>query len=209
MRRAGADVERNADGSWSIATDHLARAAAYETRGLRDRPVEIETVSAMPLSQLETADAATWLDRQIGAVTPVPVRDAGFGRELLSALDVRRQWLIQQELADRDGDKVRLRANAITLLQRRELLGAGERLAVELAKPFVEAQASSPVEGRLTRRIDLAGGRFALVEKSHEFTLVPWRPVLERQIGNKVSGLTRTDGVTWRFGRDRGGPDIL
>ena len=107
-----------------------------------------------------------------------------------------------------DGEKVRLRANAIMLLQRRELLGAGERLAGELGKPFVEVQAGSPVEGRLTRRVDLARGRFALVERSREFTLVPWRPVLERQIGSKVSGLMRSDGVNWRFGRARAGPEI-
>jgi hypothetical protein len=66
----------------------------------------------------------------------------------------------------------------------------------------------SAVAGRLTRRIDLVGRRFALVEQSREFTLVPWRPVLERQIGGKVSGLMRSDGVNWRFGRDRGGLQI-
>lgn len=208
MRRAGAGVERHADGSWTIAADHLDHAARHEARGLRDRPVDIETVSAMPLSRLETADAATWLDRQIGAVTPVPVRDAGFGRDVRSALDARRQWLVEQELADVDGGKVRLRANAIMLLQRRELLGAGARLADELGKPFAEVQAGSPIEGRLTRRVDLSSGRFALVEQSREFTLVPWRPVLEKQIGNQVSGLMRTDGVNWRFGRSRTGLEI-
>lgn len=67
------------------------------------------------------------------------------------------------------------------LLQRRELLGAGERLADELGKPFVQTRVGSVVEGRLTRRVDLVSGRFALVEQSREFTLVPWRPVLERQ----------------------------
>jgi ketosteroid isomerase-like protein len=31
MRRAGVEVMREADGSWRIAADHLARVAAYET----------------------------------------------------------------------------------------------------------------------------------------------------------------------------------
>jgi len=208
MRRAGSTIERMADGSWAIAPDHLDQAAAYEARGLRDRPVEIETLSSLPITRLETADAATWLDREIGAATPMPVREAGFGREVRSALDARRQWLIEQELADVDGGKVRLRANAIMLLQRRELLGTGDRLAGKLGKPFVEATTGSPVEGRLARRVDLASGRFALVEQSREFTLVPWRPVFEKQIGNQVSGLMRSDGVSWRFGRSRAGPTI-
>ncbi len=208
MRRAGIGVERNADGTWSIPADHIEQAAAYEVRGLRDRPVDIETLSALPISRLETADAATWLDREIGAATPMFARDVGFGRELRLALDARRRWLIEQELADLDGGKVRLRANAIVLLQRRELLGAGERLAGELGKPFVEAKMGSAVEGRLTRCVDLAGGRFALIEQSREFTLVPWRPVLEKQIGKPVDGLMRTDGVSWWFGRNRSGPQV-
>ena len=208
MRRAGSTIERMADGSWTIGADHLDQAAAHEARGLRDRPVEIETVSTLPIAGLETVDAATWLDRELNTTAPLPIRDAGFGREVRAALDARRQWLIEQELADVDGGKLRLRANAIMLLQRRELLGAGERLAGELGKPFVEAAMGSTVEGRLTRRVDLASGRFALVEQSREFTLVPWRPMLEKQIGNQVSGLMRSEGVSWRFGRGRGGPEI-
>lgn len=208
MRRAGAGPERNADGSWTIGVDHLDQAFAYEARRLRQRPVEIETLSALPIARLEVADAATWLDRQIDAASPLPLRDVGFGREVQSALDARRQWLIEQELADVEGERVRLRANAIMLLQRRELLGAGTQLASELGKPFVEAKMGNSVEGQLIRRVDLTSGRFALVERSREFTLVPWRPVLERQIGSRVSGLMRSDGVNWRIGRVREGPNI-
>jgi hypothetical protein len=94
------------------------------------------------------------------------------------------------------------------MLERRELSAAGDRLAGELGKAFVEAPTGSTIEGRLLRRIDLTSGRYALIEKSHEFTLVPWRAVLERQVGNHVSGLVREDAVTWRFGRDRSGPQI-
>lgn len=208
MRRLDAGVQRNADGTWSIAADHLDRATTYEARGLRDRPVRIEMVSPLPLAQLQTADAATWLDRELIAGTPPPIRDAGFGREVRAALDARRQWLVEQQLADEAGGKVRLRANAVMLLERRELLDARQRLAEELGKPFVELRPGSVVEGRLTRCVGLLSGRFALVEQSREFTLVPWRSVLERQIGSKVSGLMRTDGVSWNFGRHRSGPAI-
>ncbi|WP_390901767.1 DUF3363 domain-containing protein [Sphingomonas alpina] len=43
------------------------------------------------------------------------------------------------------------------------------------------------------------------IEKSREFTLVPWRPVLERQIGKPVSGILRDDGVSLSIGRGREG----
>src|SRR5690606_31472831 len=37
MRRAGV-IERQEDGTWTIAADHLKRAATHEERRLKDRP---------------------------------------------------------------------------------------------------------------------------------------------------------------------------
>lgn len=208
MRRAGAGVERQADGSWTIAPDHVDRAAAYEARRHRDEPVAVETLSARPIEQLRDADAATWVDRELTSQAPLPIRDAGFGRDVRSAMTARRQWLVEQQLADIEGTSVRLRANAITVLQRRELLREGEAISSEIGKPFVEVRVGERIEGTITRRIDLASGQFAMVEKSREFNLVPWRPILENQIGKTASGIMRDDGVSWRFGRQRVGPQI-
>jgi len=120
----------------------------------------------------------------------------------------RQQWLVEQQLADVDGDRVRLRANAIMVLQRRELWRVGGELAGELGKPFAEARQGDRIEGRLARRIDLTSGRFALVENAKEFTLVPWRPALESRLGKTVSGIMRGDGISWTFGRGHNGPEI-
>jgi len=208
LRRAQAGVERRADGSWAIADDHLKRAAAYEAERVRAQPVVIDTLSLLEPAKLERADAATWLDRELGAATPLAVRDVGFGRELRASLDVRRQWLIEQELAEAMGKSVRVRPGALELLRNRELAAAGARIAAELRKPFTISSVGDQVDGRLSRRVDLLSGSYALIERGHEFTLVPWRPVLERKIGKNISGLMRTDGVNWTFGRGRSGPQI-
>jgi hypothetical protein len=47
-----------------------------------------------------------------------------------------------------------------------------------------------------------------VIEKSREFTLVPWRPVLERNLGREVSGIARGDTISWTLGRQRSGPSI-
>jgi hypothetical protein len=60
----------------------------------------------------------------------------------------------------------------------------------------------------LRRHVDTVSGRLALIQNAREFTLVPWRPVLERQIGKPVAGIMRADGVSWTFGRSRSGPSI-
>lgn len=208
IRRSVGGVERAADGSWTIGEDHLALAADHETRAARDRPVTIETLSNVPLERLATADAATWIDRTLTSGDGVPVRDAGFGREVREAQASRRQWLVEQGLAEEQEGTVRLRSDLIAMLQRRELLRVAGQLSDELGLAFTEARAGERVEGTLRRRVDLTNGRYALVEKSREFTLVPWRPALERQIGKQVAGVVRADGVSWQFGRERGGPVI-
>lgn len=39
---------------------------------------------------------------------------------------------------------------------------------------------------------------------TREFTLVPWRPVLERAVGRSVTGIVRDGGIDWQLGRSRG-----
>jgi type IV secretory pathway VirD2 relaxase len=208
MRRLTSKIEREPDGTWVIAPDHLTRAAAYEAARLKDRPVAIDTLSAQPLDKLVGAEAATWLDRELVAALPEPLRDAGFGQDSRAAQAQRRQWLIDQGLAEEQEGRTVYRANMIASLQRRELLRVAGQLSDELGLAFTEARAGERIEGRLARMVEMTSGRYALVEKSREFTLVPWRPVLERQIGKPVSGIMRGDGISWTFGRGRGGPSI-
>ena len=77
-----------------------------------------------------------------------------------------------------------------------------------MGSPFVEAKVGERVEGTYRRSVDTMSGRLAVIEKSREFTLVPWRPVLERQVGKPVAGIMREGGIGWTLGRQRGGPGI-
>lgn len=208
MRRLMASVEREADGAWLIAPDHLDKAAYFEARQLRDRPVSIEVLSAVPLERLPQAEAATWLDRELVSATPTPARDAGFGHEVRAAQAVRRQWLIAEGFAEELDGRTAYRRGMLAALQRRELLRVSAQLSGELGLPFAEVSSGDRVEGRLSRLVEMASGRYALVERVRDFTLVPWRPVLERHVGNTISGIMRGDGVSWMIGRSRAGPSI-
>ena len=208
MRKIMRSVEREPDGSWTISPDHLAKVEAFEKRQLRSLPVDVEILSADPIEKLPTIDAATWIDRELVAGAPTPVRDAGFGREVKAAQALRRQWLIAEQLADEEGGQVIYRRGMLAALQRRELLRIAGQISVELAKSFNEAKSGERIEGRLVRSIEMASGRHALVERSRDFTLVPWRPVLERQLGKPVAGIMRDGGINWTLGRQRSGPSI-
>lgn len=208
MRHAMRSVEREADGTWVITSDHLDRAAAFEARQLRDRPVVVEILSAVPLERLPHTEAATWLDRELVAEAPAPVRDAGFGREVRAAQALRRQWLIDQQLAEEQDGQTIYRSGMIAVLQRRELLRVAGQLSDELGLRFVEARPGERVEGRFSRTVEMVSGRHALIERSRDFTLVPWRPVLERHLGKDVAGIVRESGINWTIGRQRSGPSV-
>ncbi|KQY91820.1 conjugal transfer protein TraI [Caulobacter sp. Root1455] len=208
LRRGRVGVERHDDGAWTIGADHLDQAVAFEKRQAQTAPVVVKTLSALSLEAQVGADGATWLDRQLLADAPEPLRDAGFGRQARQALALRRQWLIDQGLARQELDQVIYRAGLLTRLQRRELIVAAEGLARETGRTFFEARPGQRVEGVYRRAADLASGRFAVVERSRDFTLVPWKPVLEGREGRLVSGVLREAGVSWTIGRGRDGPVI-
>ncbi|MEI9996768.1 MAG: relaxase/mobilization nuclease RlxS [Rhizomicrobium sp.] len=208
MRRAGGFAIREKDGSWQIGPDHLAKVEAYEHDRARLVPVRIETLSRAPLVQQIGADGVTWLDKQIVAREPEAVTTIGFGREVRDALQRRRQWLMAEDLARQDNGAFTVRADLLASLQRRELTRVAGQLSAELGLMYSETKPGDRIEGVYRRAVDLASGRFALIEKARDFTLVPWRPVLERRLGQTVSGISRGETISWTLGRQRGGPAI-
>jgi Protein of unknown function (DUF3363) len=52
--------------------------------------------------------------------------------------------------------------------------------------------------------LTLNSGRFALIERARDFSLVPWRPVLERAKGQAVAGVVGGEGISWSIGQQRG-----
>jgi hypothetical protein len=53
--------------------------------------------------------------------------------------------------------------------------------------------------------MNLASGRFAMIDNGLGFSLVPWSPSLEQQLGKQVSGIPMPGGsIDWSFGRKRG-----
>jgi hypothetical protein len=108
----------------------------------------------------------------------------------------------------RDGNDVLFRKDILEVLREREVRQVGSRLEAEIGKSFVNPIPGVRVDGVYRQTVDLASGRFALIEKSLEFTLVPWRPALERHIGRAVSGIPHGDDFDWMIGRGRGGPSL-
>jgi type IV secretory pathway VirD2 relaxase len=208
LRRGGVGVERLPDGSWRVPAELVAQVEAFQRQGSARRPLDVELLSPVPLQRLPRLEAATWLDRQLTGADPVMLRDAGFGREVRSNLALRRLWLIESGFArDLPGGPA-YPDGMLDALRRRELARTAAQLGGQLGLSYVEAAPAMRFVGTIERRVDLASGRFALVANSREFSLVPWRPGLERRLGRSVELRLRGSGLSWTLGRERAGPEI-
>jgi type IV secretory pathway VirD2 relaxase len=199
IRRSTGAVEREPAGTWKIPADHLERALEYERRQAAREPVRIEPLAAMALEQMPAHDGITWLDED-PSLSDARGPTGSFGSKVADAVRRRQQWLVEQGLAENP--------DRLDILRRRELQRVAGQLSRELGLGFVEAEAGRPIEGTYRRSVQVGMMRMAVIENSREFTLVPWRPVLERQIGKVVSGIMRGSEVSWTFGRQRSGPEI-
>ncbi len=200
LRRAG-HVTRQSDGSWTIPSDYLTQAGDYERASALSRPVQITSQSSLTLKQMETAIGATWLDRSLVDGEP-NFQGRGFGREVELAKAKRRHQLFKMGILKSRTEQITDRH--LTELRRRDLVGAGKELSCEFGKPYEAAPDTGRVDGTYAKAIQRPSGKYAVIERAKDFTLVPWRDVLERQRGKSVSGLIRDKTVSWSFGRGRG-----
>ena len=201
LRRAGI-VERIDADQWRIPADFEQRAAAYD---LRHHPrIAVRVLSAFDLDRQVASDGATWLDRQLVGrqrIEPVP---RGFGREVGDALARRQQTLVDRGYARRaDDGSVHYCPGLLTTLERTELQRTGAQLAQRHGVPFHAAEDGEWVHGRFRETVQLASGKYALLENGHELTLVPWRPVIERELGRELSARVHGMSISWELGRSR------
>ena len=90
------------------------------------------------------------------------------------------------------------------MLRRRELEAAGTRVSESAGQVYHPATDGGQVAGTYGQCLDLASGRFAMIDDGLAFTLVSWTPSLERYLGRHVSGIARAGRIEWDFGRMRG-----
>jgi hypothetical protein len=202
LRRAGI-VERIYADQWRIPDDFDIRAAAYDAG--RDRQASVRVLSPDDLGKQIGSDGATWLDRRLIHDETADLAPAGFGQQVREAMDQRREHHIEQGDATRARDgRIVYRRSLLATLRQREVARIGVEMAEGKGLPFRAATDGQNVSGKFTGTAHLSSGKFAIVEKSHEFTLVPWRPVIDRQLGREVVGIVQGGSVSWQLGRPRG-----
>ena len=203
LRRAGI-VERIDEDHWRVPGNLAERGLAHDLA--RDGVgVRINTLSPIRLDQQVSHEGATWLDR-----TMIDQRSAvanqGFGADVRAAWERRKHVLTDMGLGtDMGGGRFRAPRDLIQRLEKIDLESTGKALAAERGRRWQPAVSGNYVTGQLVGSAQLASGRFAMVDDGLGFTLVPWKPALEKRLGQHISGVVMPGGgVDWSFGRKRG-----
>jgi type IV secretory pathway VirD2 relaxase len=176
----------------------------YEDAKGRQRVV-IAVRSDLSVEAQVRANGATWLDRQLLSGDVNSVSEGGFGREVQAAMQRRVDYLVSEGLARKQGQRIIFIRDLLNTLRRRELEEAGKTLSGETRCPYRATAAGESIAGIYRQRISLASGRFAMIDDGLGFTLVPWTPSIERQIGRQVLGFVRPGGsIDWSTSHRRG-----
>ncbi|WP_224815968.1 DUF3363 domain-containing protein [Hasllibacter sp. MH4015] len=204
LRRAGI-VERWDEDHWSVPKDLPKQGLAYDRKRHGPGP-RMTVLSPISLERQVTHDGATWLDRELAGQRQGALRMAGFGAQAGQAMDRRKRVLVKRgDAIDVGNGRIRMPKDLIRRLEGREVERVGSATAKKLGLRWQPVEPGSQFDGQLTGRMQLASGRFAMVDDGLGFSLVPWNDALGRRIGRQVSGVGMPGGgIDWTFGRQRG-----
>jgi len=193
----------NLDAATDASPGSIVELRRFDDAAGRQR-VALAVRSDLPIGAQVHADGATWLDRQLVAREPASLSSGGFGREVRDAMHARTEHLIGKNLAKRQNQRVIFACDLLETLRRQELAAESARIAGNTGTPYHPTSEGESVAGTYRRRLDLASGRFAMIDDGLGFSLVPWSPSLEQRLGRHVSGIARIGRIEWSFGRAHG-----
>lgn len=184
-------VARRQDGTWRIPGNYLDHVSDYEASRATRLPVAVGRESQLTLTQMETARGVTWLDRKIVSAGGESEFYGSVGKSMAKRIEALEGLGVSRNEDETFGDK------ALKDLQAIDLKDAAEGLSSDIGKSYSPLGKHREVDGIYREAIERPSGKFAVIERSREFTLVPWRPIMERRLGRSISGRVSAGGISW------------
>lgn len=190
LRRMGV-VKRSENGDWAIPDDFEARILKAEAKRAG---VQIRVESWRPTKDLTEAMSETWLDRLNPGVQKRSI--TGFGADVRAAVSARTDWLASERMALTSKDELRR-------LNQSAFWSALGNEASRTGKQAVDFNEATDFRGRYSRNVDLAQGRFAVLESDTQIALVKWQTRIANWKGRDVSVARSGRQLQWTLARTR------
>lgn len=157
----------------------------FITCGMRERAMELATEWLGPRTELEIQSTPA---RHLGRVAGKGLADLGFGSEVKQAMQQR----------------VILVRNLLGTLRSREMAQAAKDIAAETGLEHRPVADGQRVAGIYRRSVMLASGRYPILDDGMGYSMVPWKPVIEPRLGQRLAATVRGGGTSWEMGRQHG-----
>ena len=197
---------------WRVPDDFEERAIELDLR--QGRASGVKLLSVQDLDAQLASTGATWLDRsQVswgrGEIAGISTKMSAFRRELDTAFNQRRTWLIERGYAelrqDAKNTSIIYKRGYLKALESEGFNAATEKLESMTGKSHVAAQAGRLIEGTVAQKYELPHGPHALIETQRAFYLVPWESHHAQKWGRRIKGrVLGSGGIDWDTGRSRG-----
>ena len=134
---------------------------------------------------------------------------SAFAKELDTAFQQRREWLIKRGYAElrQDGQKnsIIYKRGYLKALETEGFNAATEKLESMTGKGHIAQQAGRLIEGTVAQKYELPHGPHAMIETQRAFYLVPWENHHAQKWGKRIKGRVLSGGgIDWDAGRTRG-----
>jgi len=186
-------VVRNKDGSWHIPGDYLDRATQYESERAQRQPTSLLRDSQQTLDEMKRARGVTWLDRAMHSGSLSDNEEISLVFEDAMA----ERTAVQIDLGVRAADGDSFANEELDRLEKIDLDDAAKALGEVSGKPYAAMASTRTVEGIYRQAVERPSGKYAVIERSRDFTLVPWRPIMDRRLGKSLIGKVSAGGISW------------
>ena len=157
-------MERTHAEHWTVPADLLERGLAHD-RKLHGPGARIDEVSHLSLNRQVRHDGATWLDRTMLGQDRQALAQGGFGGDVQTAWDRRREVLAERGYITPEADGgYRGPRDLIQRLEANEIDRVGRKFAAERGVAWQPSGTGEHVSGKLVGQAQLASGRFAMID---------------------------------------------
>jgi len=208
-------VSKDKDGDpyeWRVPEDFEERAISLDLK--QGRASGVKLLSRQDLNAQLDSPGATWLDRaQVSwgrcGISGFSSKMSAFEKELDTAFQQRRTWLIEQGYAELRQDEqktsILYKRGYMKALETEGFNAAAEKLESMTGKAHVAAQSGRLIEGTVSQKYELPHGPHAMIETQRAFYLVPWESRYTQKWGQRIKGrVLGGGGIDWETGRNRG-----
>jgi type IV secretory pathway VirD2 relaxase len=153
--------------------DHFAKLA-------KQSPSIVRKLEHRDFEQQVEAIGDTWLDQQLAGTASEILSEAGLGSDVREAM-VKRIAVLRARGIVKDLAVQTLNQDQVNTLQRQGMDHASKVYAKQTEFSYAPLQAGETVTGKFEETLQVGASKYVVVERGHQFALVPWSRELERQ----------------------------